>query len=290
MQADRIDEVTCATRDKLSKANHALLELSKVRPVKEEETGDDNVPIPAVRLRIPSAVQGAMIVFSLALHERPELQDRFLLRIACILHACMPTGEPSGQHSQQHVCGQALNALLELFPFKVKIEENMEQQEFLCHLPSNRVCSQLQRPFTELTMAWNENQGLTNDVVRHIAHLMSTLVGKSKDRMHNEQQRLAANESSAQRKDTAIKLAIAARDLGGGAGGGNAFQCNRKRQQENQAVEKSKRRKRPSSDRAKTVGAGGQEQNPRPDKRRKSTTILPVAASGDIYCAYILDT
>jgi len=49
LQAEGIDEVACATRDKLSKANHALLELSKVRPVKEEETGDDNVPIPALR-------------------------------------------------------------------------------------------------------------------------------------------------------------------------------------------------------------------------------------------------
>ena len=109
MQADRIDEVTCATRDKLSKANHALLELSKVRPVKEEETGDDNVP--ELRLRISSSVQRAMILFSIVLHGRPELQDRFLLWIACILHACMATGEPSGQHSQQDVCGQALKSL-----------------------------------------------------------------------------------------------------------------------------------------------------------------------------------
>jgi len=179
----------------------------------------------------------------------------------------MLTGEPSGQHSQQDVCVQALNALLELVPFKVKIEENMEQQDFLGHLPSNRFCSE--------HCASHEHFGWKK---------------QRQDRMHNEQQRLAAKESSAQLKDTAIKLAIAARDLGGGAGGGNAFECNRKRQQENQAVEKSKRPKRPSSDRAKTVGAGGQQQNPRPDKRRNSTTILPVAASGDIYCAYILDT
>jgi len=140
----------------------------------------------------------------------------------------MPTGEPSGQHSPQDVCGQAINALLELVPVKVKIEEDMEQQEFLCRLPCTRVCSEVQKPFTELTMALNKTPGLTNDVVRQIAHVMSTLARKSKDTMNNELQRLAAAESNAEHKDTAIKLAIAARDLGGGAGDGNAFECKRK--------------------------------------------------------------
>ena len=46
---------------------------------------------------------------------------------ACVLHACMAQGEPSGQDSQQDVCGQARNALFELVPLKTKIDEDIDR-------------------------------------------------------------------------------------------------------------------------------------------------------------------
>ena len=112
------------------------------------------------------------------------------------------------------MCGQARNALLELVPLKVKIEEDMEQQEFQCHLPCTRVCTGLQTPFTMLTMALHFNPGLMNDVVRQNAHLMSSLAGKSKDRESNERQRLAEVVITNEHRDMTIKLVITVRKLG----------------------------------------------------------------------------
>lgn len=90
VQEEETGNLSASCAERSSKTNNGATaaetsdsQVSTVRPVKAGEPGDDNVP--AIRLRIPASVQSAMISFSIFLHGRPDLQDRVLLRVACIL-------------------------------------------------------------------------------------------------------------------------------------------------------------------------------------------------------------
>ena len=60
-------------------------------------------------------------------------------------------------------------------------------------------------------MSLHSNPGLMNDVVRQMAHLMSSLAGKSKNRESNERQRLAEVAITNEHRDMTIKLVITVR-------------------------------------------------------------------------------
>ena len=120
----------------LGKAADALLELAKMPAAKGEEADDEHVS--TIRIHISRAVEAAMISVSILLPEHPELLNRFLLRAACILHnaqggADFPPPPPPESRVcfTQDECGLALNALLDLVPLTIKIEKEIEQEDYL---------------------------------------------------------------------------------------------------------------------------------------------------------------
>jgi hypothetical protein len=166
-------------------------------------------------------------------------RQTILLGAACILHSAQGGAEvpppPPPPESRicftQDECGHALNALLDLVPLTVcltqdetlpltiKIEEDMEEAGFLLQQEENQrrhatTACELQKALTGLTMAMELDPGLTNNVVRKIAHLSSRLEQTSKDRESNERRRGENAASARERKCTGIKRGLEARALG----------------------------------------------------------------------------
>jgi hypothetical protein len=76
--------VSFADTEQFMATTDALLELTKMPAVKEEESEDDHVS--TVQHHISRTVEAAMISVSNLLSKHPELLKRFLLGAACILH------------------------------------------------------------------------------------------------------------------------------------------------------------------------------------------------------------
>lgn len=112
----------------LRKAIDALLALAKLPAVKLEEAEDDHAC--TIHKQNSRQVEAAMMSVSFLLHHHPGLLKRFLLRAACALRTPPPSPLESHVSWADGECGPAHTALFDLAELRIKIEMDIEQEDF----------------------------------------------------------------------------------------------------------------------------------------------------------------
>ena len=143
----------------LGKATDAVLELAKMPAAKGEEADDEHVSTSS--MHISHAVEDAMISVSILLPKHPQLLKRF-----CVLHKTQggedvspPPPPASSVCWTQHECG---HALVDLVPLTIKIQEEIEQEDYLL---SNQLGTQRPPRASTASEAQKETLPLTIKIV-----------------------------------------------------------------------------------------------------------------------------
>jgi hypothetical protein len=231
------------------------------------------------RWHAPGGLHPIFERFAAVLEERPELEVKFLLRMARILNALSNVQTLSDPFSLDHfrleACRLAHKSLIDLLIVKRELEQDDRQIQYY---PLAVICP-LEAHFTDLQMTLHSITALRDAVVCSIAHVIRHLPAAASDWTRKEEVRREESLKQEQLKNAAITLYLSKNQEGeieklsaslseggrpskrprgegvGGVGGGGG------------TVEKRARRKEQSE-----LGAGVAEKQPIPVKRAKRAT------------------